>query len=112
MISSARYPNNFTERKAMEALADKSIFVRQYSAWETKPKNQFMTETFRVEVGDVTRRSRVLDDSEDGINPERVIEVPLDFKEQFDKDPDAAVRDFAGIPVLSIRPGARCSSED
>jgi hypothetical protein len=104
MISSARYPNDFTERKAVEALQDKSIFVRQYSAWETKPKGQFMAETFRVEVGDVTRRSRVLDDSEDGINPERVIEVPLDFKEQFEKDPDAAVRDFAGIPVLSIRP--------
>jgi len=104
MISSARYPNDFTERKAVEALSDKNIFVRQYSAWETKPKGQFMAETFRVEVGDITRRSRVLDGTETGINPERTIEVPMDFKEQFDKDPDAAVRDFAGIPVLSIRP--------
>jgi hypothetical protein len=104
MISSARYPNDFTERKAIEALEDKTIFVRQYSAWETKPKSQFMTGSFQVEVGDITRRSRVLDGSEEGINTERVIEVPMDFKEQFDKDPDAAVRDFAGIPVLSIRP--------
>jgi hypothetical protein len=104
MISSARYPNDFTERKAVEALTNKSIFVRQYSAWETKPRSDFMTETFEVEIGDVTRRTRVLDGSETEVNRDRVITVPYDYKEKFDTDPDEAARDFAGISVLSIRP--------
>ena len=50
MISSARYPNDFTERKAVEALTDKTIFVRQYSAWETKPRSDFMAEEFEVDA--------------------------------------------------------------
>ena len=104
MVSSARYPNDFTERKAIEALTDKTIFVRQYSAWETKPRSDFMAETFEVEVGDVTRRSRVLDGSETDVNRSRVITVPMDYKVEFEKDPDESVRDFGGVPVLSIRP--------
>jgi hypothetical protein len=104
MVSSARYPNDFTERKDVEALTDRSIFVRQYTNWDTKPITMFMPERFKVEIGDVTRRTRVLDGSETDVNADRVMEVPMDFKEQFDKDPDAAARDIAGISVLSIRP--------
>jgi len=105
MISSARYPNDFTERKAKEALdGDNSIFVRDYAVWETKPAETFMTETFKVEVGDQSRRSRVLTGNEDNVNEERVIDVPMDYKSEFELDTDAAVRDFAGIPVLAIRP--------
>src|SRR5215469_7021379 len=104
LVSSERYPNDFTERKALEALTDKSIFVRQYAAWETRPRPDFMPETFRVEVGDVTRRSRVLDGTETDVTEERVLTVPMDFKSEFEKDPDEAVRDFGGISILSIRP--------
>ncbi|HEY1469390.1 MAG TPA: hypothetical protein VGF61_10125 [Candidatus Acidoferrum sp.] len=81
-----------------------TIFVRQYTNWETKPITTFMPERFRVEIGDVTRRTRVLDGTETDVNADRVMEVPMDFKDQFDKDPDAAARDIAGISVLSIRP--------
>jgi hypothetical protein len=91
MVSSARCPNDFTERKAVEALTDKTIFVRQYSAWETKPRSDFMAETFEVEVGDVTRRSRVLDGSETDVNRSCVIIVPMDYKAEFEKDPDESV---------------------
>jgi hypothetical protein len=104
MISSARYPNDFTERKAAEAQTDTSIFVRQYTAWDTKPKQYFMTTTFKVEVGDITRRSRILDGTETDVNPDQVLEVPMDFKDAFEKDPDEASRAFGGASVLSIRP--------
>jgi hypothetical protein len=63
-----------------------------------------MPETFKVEVGDVTKQSRVLTGSEDDVNLDRVMEVPMDFKDAFDKDPDGAARDHGGISVLSIRP--------
>lgn len=104
MISSARYPTDWTERKAMEARTDKNIFVRDYAAWETRPKHYFMSKNFHVEVGDVTRRSRVLTGDESDVVEDRVIEVPMDFFEEFTKDPDSAVRDYAGISLLTIRP--------
>ena len=63
-----------------------------------------MPTTFKVEVGDESRRSRVLSGTEDNVNEDRVIDVPMDYKPEFELDTDAAVRDFAGIPVLAIRP--------
>lgn len=104
MISSARYPNDFTERKAREALEDKRIFVREYSNWETRPVNFYMSRTFKVEVGDISKRTRVLDGTEENVSQDRIIEVPLDYKEEFEKDPDGAVRDYAGISILTVKP--------
>jgi hypothetical protein len=104
MVSSARYPNDFTERKAREALEDKRIFVREYANWETRPVNFYMNQWFKVEVGDISRRSRVLDGTEDNVAQDRVIDVPLDYKEEFDKDPDGSLRDYAGISVLTVKP--------
>ena len=104
LISSARYPSDFTERMEEEAKTDKHIFVRKYASWETKPATSFLSETFKVEVGDRTKRSRVLDGSETDVNPARVVDVPVDYKEDFDKEPDQQVRDVLGISVLSIRP--------
>lgn len=104
MVSSARYPNDFTERKAREALDDKRIFVREYANWETKPSNFYMDKWFKVEVGDISRRSRVLDGTEENVALDRIVDVPMDYKEEFDKDPDGSLRDYAGISVLTVKP--------
>ena len=57
-----------------------------------------------MEVGDYSRRSRVLRGDETDVNESNVIEVPVDLKRDFERDPDGCVRDFAGISVLAIRP--------
>jgi len=104
MVSSSRYPNDFTERKKLEAVTDPNIFVREYAAWETKPTDSLMKETFRVEVGDVRHRTRVLVPGDENIDMERVITVPMDYRDEFVKDPDGSVRDYAGISILSTHP--------
>ena len=106
MISSARYPTDFTERKkaGAEAMTDKSIFVRDYAAWDTRPASSYMPGRFRVEIGDTAKRSRVLTGEETDVNSDSVVEVPLDFKDAFDKDPEGSVRDYAGISTLAVTP--------
>jgi hypothetical protein len=104
LISSARYPGDFTERKTVEAQTDDHIFIRRYAAWDTRPRNFFIPEIFRVEVGDVSRRSRVLSGNETDVRIDKVIDVPMDFRTEFDKDPDRCVMDYAGIPVLAVKP--------
>ena len=101
--SSARYPNDFTERKEAEAKNDKTIFVRRRALWESKPRHFFLPENFMVEVGNTTRRTRVLDGTETNVTG-TVIEVPMDFHKPFLKDPEKAVRDLAGYSVLSVTP--------
>src|SRR5690606_543648 len=41
-ISSARYPDDFTERMIEKAKDDPKIFVRRYSQWDTKPSHYFI----------------------------------------------------------------------
>jgi hypothetical protein len=104
LISSTHYPGDFTERKIVEAMNDPAIFVRHYAVWDTRPRSFFMAETFQVEIGDVARRSRVLNGNETDVRREKVIDVPMDYKAEFDKDPDQCVMDYAGIPVLAVKP--------
>jgi len=101
--SSARFPNDFTERKEAEAKTNPRIFFRRRNVYNTKPRHFFLPETFQVEVGDVGRRSRVLDGSETNVIG-RIESIPVDFKPSFLADTDRAVRDIAGYSVLSITP--------
>ncbi len=110
LISSARYPNDFTEQKEKEALHDRQIFVRHYAQWETKPRSSFTCnpdgslKTFHVEVGSLARRSRILRGDETDVCRANVIEVPVDFRPAFEKDLERALRDLAGQSTLSINP--------
>jgi hypothetical protein len=109
VLSSARYPDDFTERLERQAREEAArgqhfVFFRRYALWDTVPSGKFMPEKFRVEVGDFARRSRVLTGNETDVNPSKVIEVPVDFKRDFERDADGCVRDFAGISVLAMRP--------
>jgi hypothetical protein len=107
--SSARYPDDFTERLAKQARAEAEkgehhMLFLSYALWETIPEGKLSKETFRVEVGDEGRRTRVLTGEETDVNEANVLNVPVDFKRPFDRDPDLAVRDVGGKSVLSIRP--------
>jgi len=106
LISAARYPGDFTERMERKSLTPEGadIFVRHYPSWGTRPRSAFLSGSFQVEVGDLARRSRVLQGDERDVDPDRVIEVPNDFEDRFRYDPERSVRDFAGVATLSIKP--------
>jgi hypothetical protein len=108
LISSSRFPDDFTELKAMESTmaggTDPNIFVMSKAIWEVKGREQFLDETFRVMVGNNMVRSRILAEGEEPIADCQVIDVPMDFKGDFEKDTDGSLRDFAGVTILASRP--------
>lgn len=121
IISSAKYPDDFTARKASEAKmcggVDPGIYVWNKSQWDVKPARNFMREKFRVQVGNELVRSKVLDQiiTHDDRRIEymqrdephhlcEMIEVPMDFYPEFVKDPDGSLRDFAGVTSQALRP--------
>ena len=106
LISSPRYPNDFTERKEWEIRDGKSkhIFFRRYSMWETRDRAIFLPENFQVEIGNTTKRTRILDGKETDVDQNRVLTVPIDFRPEFERDPDEAARDLGGRSVLTIHP--------
>lgn len=112
LVSSSRYPDDFTEEKAKEAAMyggdDPEIYVFSRSLWDSKGRDKYMDKSFRVLVGDERMRSRILHDNEvipaSMLESSTVISVPEDFRSEFEKDIDGCVRDFAGITTLATHP--------
>lgn len=108
-VSSSKYPEDYTERRIEEAADDPQIFVRRYAQWDTLPKDRYCGKNFYVSLGDTLTRSKIVETKAEALQIEQVdgvevIEVPIEYRRDFDKDVDAAIRDFAGRPTLTISP--------
>lgn len=112
MVSSRRYPGQFTDLKEAEAAAEiaesgkTSIYILSKRVWEIK--DGFTTETFPVFVGDAARKPRVLTKKEADATPaadKALIDwIPVTFMDDFKRDIMTALRDVAGIATLAKHP--------
>lgn len=108
-VSSKERPSAFVEKRIQEAREqnDPHFFVREYATWDVKPPEFFSAGTFKVVAGNERVQSRIL--GEDPKEEERyremglhVVEVPSDYRKDFEKDLDGALRDIAGVATLSV----------
>lgn len=104
LVSSRNYPGDFTDRKLEEAKTDSTIFVMNYSQWEALPQDRFSGDKFLVEVGNESKQSRIVASYDRAKDPEDVIEIPMEYKVEFERDIDAALRDLGGIAAGTRRP--------
>jgi hypothetical protein len=114
LVSSKRYPGEFTERKADEAardIAEKGatrIYVYDKRVWEIKPAGSFTGSTFKVFPGDLTRKPAILSDAEFERMTESdqawCLDLPEEYRDDFERDPLSAVRDIGGISTHAISP--------
>lgn len=108
--SSIRYKDDYLDRTIRDREENpipEAKFYRK-KQYEVQPQDRYSGETFRVLVGREGIPSRVLKDHE---APEKhypasceVLNVPIEYHDDFRKDPDAALRDVAGIASAAIRP--------
>jgi len=111
-VSSKERPSAFIEKhiKAAREIGDPNFFVREYATWDVKPKEFFSTHTFKVAAGTDKVQSRILTDDD----PEeearcvdkgmQIISVPVDYRDDFERDIDSALRDIAGIATEMVSP--------
>lgn len=104
LISSTNYPGDFTDRKIEESEKDSTIFVMKYTQWEALPADRFCGETFPVEIGNDVKRSRILSDVSEAEDEQDVIQVPIEYRSEFVRDLEAALRDLGGIATGSKHP--------
>ncbi len=100
LVSSRRYPGEFTDVKEAEALTDDTIYVYDKRVWEIKPEGTFTGEVFRVYVGDETEDPEICTTGEEYLE-EHVIEVPVEYKAEFEADLLDALREIAGVAKAS-----------
>ena len=98
------HEDDFTSQKIREAATNEHMYIYKKCQWEAIPQERFGGDKFLVEVGDRTRRSRILNTIDEAINIDQVVRIPLEYKQWFDQDVEGALRDFGGIVVTGHRP--------
>jgi hypothetical protein len=111
LASSKERPTAFVEKRIDQAReqADPHFFVREYATWDVKSKEDFTADTFKVVVGNEKHHSRILsgdpDEEEKFHRMElQIIEVPTEYKGDFERDLDGAIRDIAGYATMAVSP--------
>ncbi len=103
LASSRRYPGQFTDTKEKEAEDDPTIYVYDKRTWEVKPW-AYTGEMFWIFIGDDTRKPFVVG-KKDFTPPEGqeelYMEIPIEERDEFDKDIHEALREVAGVSTLS-----------
>ena len=106
LVSSRRYPGQFTDMKQQEAKTDPTIYVYDKREWEVRPEDTYSGKMFRVFVGNGTRNPRIIGDDE--ILPrgagDCVMEVPVEYRKDFENDLMASLRDIAGLSAYARHP--------
>lgn len=113
LVSSKRYPGQFTDKKEEEREKEirengfSTIYIYNKRVWDIKPPGTFTGAWFKVFIGDETRRPRILEDDEPPLTDqdlEMVVDVPVEYKHEFESDMMNALREIAGISTLARYP--------
>lgn len=108
LVSSKRYPGQFTDQKTIEAQSDKTIYIYDKTTWDVLPADRFEgCEWFDVFIGDLSRKPRVLekgDHMDREKNKHLIVSVPDMYRTEFKSDLLNALRDIAGVSTLAQHP--------
>ena len=102
--SSARFPDDYLERLAKESDPAETLIV-EHSEWETKPPEKYSGKKFLVFLGDEHSMPKILEKEADTLEyaPRgEIIDIPVEYKKDFDRDLLGALRDIAGKNIKMI----------
>lgn len=102
--SSKTTKDSLTEQFIREAVQknDTTMFVRDYSILDVKPE-AFSNKKFRVLVGNEIYSSKILAEDEEVLHHDpAIVEVPEEFRKDFELDILSSLRDLLGISTNAI----------
>lgn len=102
--SSSRYPDDYLERLEKESDPNETMVVH-HAEWETKPLDKYSGNKMLIFMGDAQRMPKIIDNEAE--LPEwkargEILEVPIEYKWDFEKDIVGALRDIAGRNVRAV----------
>jgi hypothetical protein len=110
VVSSKQTRDDFTAKRIRESKDDPTVFVRDYATWHVKPEGIYSKEMFHVMVGNDLVPSKILDQEEVEVVRSKlqdgmvIIDVPVDFKQDFVNNLEDSIRDIAGVETVSVSP--------
>lgn len=109
IVSSKKTNDDFTARRIRASKGDPTVFVRDYALWDVKREN-YSDDTFSVIVGNETTPSKILEPMEETAVKKKppegclIVDVPEDFRHDFESDLEGSIRDLAGCSTLAVSP--------
>lgn len=112
LVSSKRYPGQFTDQKEEEARRElslygkTSIYIYDKRTWEIKPEGSFSGQWFNLFIGDAYKKPRIMKEGETVSVAEEhlVMKIPEEYRMEFETDIMNALRDIAGVSTLATHP--------
>lgn len=105
LISSKNSEQDFLDQYIQTLRGNKSTIVIDEPIWNVKPPETYTGEKFKVAVGDKTKASRIMSESdEEGVllsQGYQILEVPVEYRIAFEQDITTALCDIAGISSFS-----------
>lgn len=104
LLSSKRGETDFLDGHIKKHLHTRTTKIYDYPIWEVlkhKPNMKYSGENFSVFIGDGNRDPQILN-STIGYPDERIIQVPVEYRQEFEYDPYVALRDLAGMSIRSV----------
>lgn len=109
-ITSKNYDGDFTDYQKKEAKKQfketgrSDIYIMECAQWDAIPPDKFSGEKFLVEIGDDTKRSRIVRWRSAARDGAKVIEVPVEYRTDFMRDIEGALKDLGGLSVGTKSP--------
>lgn len=91
-------------RDGMRGQVSDHTYLSDYALWEVKPAFKYTKPKFRVEVGDKASRSRILSPKAVPRRGAKIVFIPGEFLEVFQRDVDQGLRDIAGVATYNVSP--------
>lgn len=111
LVSSKRYPGQFTDKKVEEALQEKaktghtSVYIYDKTSWEVKPEGTYSGRFFKVYKGSDSRKPVIVPPAEIvTYQTEELVSIPEEYRGEFERDIMGSLRDIAGVSTLARFP--------
>lgn len=104
LVSSKNEVNSFLEVHIKESIKSSTTYVVDEPQWKFKEhKGIYSGVNFRVMIGDSRIQSKILDITDNPPFGYEIVEVPIEYKESFERDIDSSIKDIIGKTISSTR---------
>lgn len=117
LVSSVQFPGDFLEQRMTASKDNPDVCVMDHNQWETRMSDpeqckRYSGKYFTLFVGNATSKSHILAEDSTALNHEEfevppgchVIDVPVEYRNDFKEDLHGSIRDIAGKPTLALNP--------
>ena len=105
--SSTRYKGDFTDKRKAQVVrhSESNVYIYDKPQYEVWPQDRYCGEKFRLLVGnDIVSDTRILKEGETVPEGSLVLNIPVEYLSDFQRDPHSSLRDVCGLSTSSISP--------